>query len=263
MTHEKNIEYMHGVCSLISRINHACIQNCHRSFIGDMQVIRVTRDLDAGTELFFSYKPPERFFTYEETQNELQSWGFTCACALCLARQKTTGATVKKRKDLWETAGRIMEKFIANTGRVRSAKLKRLKELHKQLEGTYSADERAPDGVRLEICDGYFKILLLFDNYAEAIEVVKKGLEALGFIITACPPRLNSEPQNGPTGYHMKQWGLADKELLNALMTLFRAYKKLAPELSVAVKNHVETAYGMVVGEKDTILEVYPELASC
>lgn len=34
-----------GVWVLAARINHSCIGNCSRSFIGDMQIIHATCDL--------------------------------------------------------------------------------------------------------------------------------------------------------------------------------------------------------------------------
>lgn len=42
-----------GIWPIASRINHACLSNCRRSFIGNMLLVRATRDMDAGTELFF------------------------------------------------------------------------------------------------------------------------------------------------------------------------------------------------------------------
>jgi len=42
-----------GIWIISSYINHSCISNCRRSFIGDMQIIRATQDLHADTELVF------------------------------------------------------------------------------------------------------------------------------------------------------------------------------------------------------------------
>lgn len=42
-----------GVWILASYINHSCLGNCCRSFIGAMQIVRATEDLPPGTELVF------------------------------------------------------------------------------------------------------------------------------------------------------------------------------------------------------------------
>ena len=40
-----------GIWLLASLVNHSGVANCIRSFVGDMQIIRATKDLAANTEL--------------------------------------------------------------------------------------------------------------------------------------------------------------------------------------------------------------------
>lgn len=47
-----------GIWINASYINHSCINNCHRTFIGDVMIVRATKDLKANTELRFCYQPP-------------------------------------------------------------------------------------------------------------------------------------------------------------------------------------------------------------
>ncbi|KFY88611.1 hypothetical protein V500_06244 [Pseudogymnoascus sp. VKM F-4518 (FW-2643)] len=49
-----------GIWIQASYINHSCTSNARRSFIGDMMIVRATRDLKKGTELSFWYHCPSR-----------------------------------------------------------------------------------------------------------------------------------------------------------------------------------------------------------
>lgn len=257
----------YGVWPLVSHINHACISNCQSSFIGDVQIVRATKDLEPGSELFFWYKSPVGYYTYEEAQKQLQNWDFTCACALCLARKKTAKTTINERKDLWTkirgVTDDLMEGPMVASGKLRPANAKKVKKLLQQLEATYSSDERAPGAVRLELWSLYTEFgetLFRAGEFFEAIEMVVRGFEALGFIVTACPPRLNATPHESSAVFQVQQWGVAEESLAAGFSILYRAYKMAVPELAVVVKEYVETAYSIVVGEKDTILECHPEL---
>lgn len=256
-----------GVWTLISKINHSCVSNCYRSFIGDIQIVRATKDLEPGSELFFWYRNPESFHTYKETQNHLRSWGFSCACALCLARKKMTKTTLDQRKIFWEKIQHITNDLVNDLGptggKLRPSSVKKTKTLFQQMEATYSVDERAPGAVRLELWGLYIRssqALCRNGNYAEAIEMAVRGLEALGFIVIACPPRPNATPHEVSAKFHVQQWGLADEPLVVVFSILYTAYKVVAPELVAVVKKYAETAYSIIAGEKDTILERHPEL---
>lgn len=165
-----------------------------------MQIVRVTKDLEPGTELLFWYKNPVGFHTYGETQQQLKNWGFSCKCALCLARKETTGAALNERKVLWRKLQGFLDDLMTGLtptgGKLRPANVKKTRKLLQQMETTYSADERAPGAVRLELWVQYVKFgeaLSRNGDYSEAIEMIVKGLEAIGFIITACPPHPNSK----------------------------------------------------------------------
>ncbi|PNY29022.1 Protein unc-45 [Tolypocladium capitatum] len=240
-----------GVWLLASRINHSCVGNCRRSFIGDMQIVRATRDLQAGTELFFCYWPPLPLDSYEEAQNHLSSWGFRCGCELCMDRKATPSVALQRRKILyWDL------KTILN-GR-RPTNVSKAQRLLQKLDETYPVTEA--NAVRLELWDPYFALgadLLLTCRPADAVKMIVKGLEALGYSVTACPPIGDAEiPQ-----LEVKHWGLANDYTPWAFLNLFKAYKKLAPELCTTARKYAEVAYSMAVGERETICDTFPELA--
>ncbi|KND88680.1 Protein unc-45 [Tolypocladium ophioglossoides CBS 100239] len=240
-----------GIWLLASRINHSCVSNCDRSFIGAMQIVRATRDLQAGTELFFYYWPPVPLESYEEAQKHLSNWGFTCGCELCMDRKATPKATLQRRKVLHGDLKKVLKGH-------RATNFSKAQRLLKQLEETYPMTEA--NAVRLELWDPYFALgayLLSTNQPADAVKMIVKGFEALGYIITACPPIGNAKPPQ----LKVKRWGIAKDYTPQAFLDLFEAYKKLAPELCPTARQYAEVAYSMVVGERETICDVFPELA--
>ncbi len=59
-----------GLWALISLINHSCIANCERAFIGDMQIVRAANDIEAGSELFIKYHDTAFYESYDEVQKQ-------------------------------------------------------------------------------------------------------------------------------------------------------------------------------------------------
>lgn len=241
-----------GVYPLISYINHACIKNTQRSFIGDVQIVRAARDMEAGTELFFWYQPPVEYMLHAETQAGLANWGFQCQCALCLAKKSWSPRAIRTRQDLrGQLEGAMSKPGMGNA-----------RQLLNRMEATYSAAEREPGAVRLELwdpCIALGALLLQNGNPAEAVKVTLQGLEALGFIIVAVPPRLGSDgPQNELS---VEQWGLPGDYTPAAFYTLFKAYEQLCPQLVGTAKEHARTAFSIMVGDLSTVGDLFPELA--
>ncbi|KAK8036166.1 hypothetical protein PG993_008780 [Apiospora rasikravindrae] len=247
-----------GIWILASYLNHSCVGNCRRSFIGDMQIIRATRDIPADTELFFSYKQPESLTSFDETQQSLQNWGFQCGCALCLAKKATSDDTLKRRKALLAQLKYTMRPSIDP----RAIDTKRALAVLEKVEATYAAPVRTNPAAT----DASKK--------AEAVKVTIKGFEALGFVITATPPKLgnngpkkkagngtsDSHPEAGAGQLVVESWGVVVDYVVPAFLTLFRVYRATSPELANRAREYAATAYSMLVGEKETIYDEIPEL---
>lgn len=229
-----------------------------------MQIVRATKDLELGTELLFCYKTTVDFHTYGEAQQQLKPWGFLCRCGLCLARKETTGVVLNERKVLWNKLPDLLSGLMPPGSKLRPANAKKARKLLQQSETTYSAGVREPGAVRLELWAQYMRFgraLIQYGDYSEAIEMIVKGLEAYGFIITACPSCPISKGHKEPAEFHVQQWGVVEESLVMAFLDLFQAYKVVAPELCVVTKKYAETAYGILEGEKDTFLETHPQFA--
>ena len=87
-----------GLWETVSYINHECNGNSMRSFIGDMIIIRATRDIKEDEEICMPYLVSNVDNTI--TQKKLQSWGFECDCNLCNAERLTTPLQRKQRNEI-------------------------------------------------------------------------------------------------------------------------------------------------------------------
>ncbi|KXJ88455.1 TPR domain protein [Microdochium bolleyi] len=248
-----------GLWPLASRINHSCVGNCRRSFIGDMQIIRAARDLDAGTELLFGYRSPQILESYAEVQKGLASWGFTCACELCLSRKQTTTEALARRKTLHKR----LEKLLAGPQGTKPAAAQ---QVLAQMEETYPSAARA---IRLELWAPYFALAAMSlegGKPAECIRMIVKGMESLGFVITATLPtggggRKNTAKQ--PSVLEITHWGFLSDMVPWAFLHLYGAYEALAASKEVlrAARDYAGIAYSILVGERDTLGEEFPQLA--
>lgn len=97
-----------GVWLTSSFINHDCTGTAARSFIGDVMVIRATKDLKKGDEILMRYKNSDD--DNDEFQKAIQqSWKFKCSCAVCSAEAKTPQAKRKRRVEFIKEARSFME----------------------------------------------------------------------------------------------------------------------------------------------------------
>lgn len=254
--HEQtSVFHTQGVWPQSSYINYSCLPNCCRSFIGDMQIVRATKDMDVGTELFFTYTDVQTQDYYEDGQKVLEQWGFMCDCALCLSKKSTPREILTRRKTLKENLTALITTAFTTTD-VNSMG----RRIMRDLENTYPATARKPGSVRIDLIVPYLLLgtMLSGTRPLEAVEMILKALEASGCVITACPRVGHEKPQR--PRLQVQQWGSCMAETYpRAFFDLCRYYEAVAPELSIVAKGYAELAYLMVVGEKETFPEAYAE----
>jgi tetratricopeptide (TPR) repeat protein len=79
-------------------INHSCIPNASKEYVGDVLILRATRTISAGEELFHAY---DENSDYDTRQSSLMTtWGFKCSCKLCEAESKDSPEVRAKREEL-------------------------------------------------------------------------------------------------------------------------------------------------------------------
>jgi len=97
-----------GLWILASYINHSCIPNARREYLGDLMVLRATRPIGAGEEIMHSYDESSEYDA--RTAALMNTWGFTCTCALCNAERADSPALRKKRRELESEANAFVER---------------------------------------------------------------------------------------------------------------------------------------------------------
>ncbi|KAI1766063.1 hypothetical protein GGR53DRAFT_529160 [Hypoxylon sp. FL1150] len=225
-----------GVWPMASRINHSCVTNCRRSFIGDMMI------------------------TFGETQRKFENWGFVCSCALCLDKKRTPKSAILDRKARYQRLERVLKPGAS------VAQLTQARSMLLDMEKTYPFPRDTPSPPRLELWDPYFAMghqYMAKSKLADALEMFLKGLEALGFIIVACPPRDVEEGNVGKkeVTLEIKHWGYVTEHTTAELLQMHRAYARLAPELCKIVKEYAGVAYSICMGEKETLGKQHSQFA--
>ncbi|KAJ3956710.1 hypothetical protein N0V92_006722 [Colletotrichum tropicale] len=247
----KKVEIGHTTCgiwTIASHINHSCLENCCRSFIGDVMIVRASRDMPAGTELVFCYQSIDVGDDYKATQKRFSRWGFTCECELCLDKKMTPKAVFMKRQALRED----MLQALRGCKTSLAQELKALR-LVRELDQSYPSREGA---LRLGSWDGYLslgKCSLARGKMREALERTVKALEATGFIFE----NTSMEDMRKGSKPAIKRWGELSSYTAGAFTSMSRAYAVLAPQLQKWAKDQARTAHVIHIGEGETVGTVH------
>lgn len=221
-----------GIWRLAAYINHSCIPNCERNFIGDMQIVRAAVDLATDTELTWQYQRVQGSLDHEGVCKKLNDhWGFRCDCAICVD-YRSTPATLKSRRT------KLLADFKTGGGGI-----KKKQQLIKELEKTY---QRPADEVpRREMWDVHFSLLPLLMQMGEpgtAIEQILATLSSVGFVVKgAIPPSKRLQ---------VKKWGLPLPYTTKVWLTLRNTYIALGQAvLAEQAKKYARISYMLLVGE--------------
>lgn len=141
--------------------------------------------------------------------------------------------------------------------------LTRARKILQDLEKTYTCEDGALVP-RLELWDPYFALgagLLGKKKAVDSLEMLLKGLEALGFGIVASPPRDVTDEKNGKRIIlEIKRWGQSNEYIAPIFLQMMHAYETLAPKLCKAAKEYAGVAYSICYGERETIATLDPRL---
>lgn len=235
-----------GIWINASYINHSCMSNARRSFIGDMMVIRATKEVEAGMEIVFPYHFSTPFNQLKK-QKKLQNWGFACDCTFCEDAKNTKASTMTDRRKLEEK----LKQACASSGMAK-IQTKKMEHLIEAINNTYSRTEE--DVPRLLIWE---PLLLLARIYMARIELPKglqavcKTLHALGFVTVGA---------DGTTvDFRVVKWGHFVDHVVEMFLHLQSAFESLqAWEKARKAGYYARTAYRVLVGEEASFDRVYP-----
>ncbi|KAF2848569.1 SET domain-containing protein [Plenodomus tracheiphilus IPT5] len=125
-----------GLWVYAAYINHSCIANAKKEYFGDLMLIRATRPIKKGEEIFHSYQDS---LDYEARQTALMTtWGFECNCELCTA-EKADGKQVRDKR--MELAGEA-EAFVEKTpwAGARRLAIRKAQRLAQSMNETYDGE---------------------------------------------------------------------------------------------------------------------------
>ncbi|KGO55768.1 Tetratricopeptide-like helical [Penicillium expansum] len=223
-----------GIWPYASMINHSCMSNAHRAFIGDMMIIRAATDIPANTELKIWYLVPAP----ENYPTDFRHWGFECCCVICADVKATEPRVLKTR--VRQRAEIAMALECKNHGRAET--------LIERLAETYSRP--LEQVLHLGLWEPLALIAGVYDSLkqqGEAREAVSRGLAAIGFVLEG--------GVNGPLV--VKKWGLAMDKLVVAWMILSKSLLEIAPESALQAERYARLAYLVFVGEEASFDATY------
>ena len=128
-----------GLWVQASYMNHSCLPNAHRSFIGDLMILRAIRDIPRGTEICVAYRSDSH--DVDKRHEDLQKWGFQCSCGLCDADVKSSAAQRSTRNTISESICIFVQKnVITRQSRPSNDTFAEAEVLLQQITATYPED---------------------------------------------------------------------------------------------------------------------------
>ncbi|OCL07988.1 hypothetical protein AOQ84DRAFT_389153 [Glonium stellatum] len=176
-----------GIWPMASYINHSCLPNIHRSFIGDMMVVRATKDLAEDEELKFPYCDVTEGFDAIQKKTRVH-WGFSCDCELCKLEEKSSRKSRKRRIALEEDLATIItdSESVANLPASKTAKVERFM---REIATTYDLNI-FKDMPRLSLAGATSTLAWIYaaqNDFEKTEEYSKATMQNLGFKLLPGP----------------------------------------------------------------------------
>ncbi|KAF2033869.1 hypothetical protein EK21DRAFT_57881 [Setomelanomma holmii] len=220
-----------------SYINHSCLPNSVRTFLGDMLFLRTTRHIRAGDEITAQYVTPE--LTLGERQEKYKStWGFECDCRLCQVDDQVGPAVEQERMALFNELKVTAQKLGAKPTKTA---LKRFAKRLRELEVLYREDHYAD---LPKLCLVHPTLFLTeawrgVKNTDKMIESATKLLRYFGIEVLAL----------GIDFEIAKNSGLVNVECVRALKYLAEGYTtKGQPELASSILRTAKVWFKTITG---------------
>ncbi|KAK0630223.1 hypothetical protein B0T17DRAFT_488123 [Bombardia bombarda] len=193
-----------GLWPHASYLNHSCVPNTMRSFLGDVLVSRAIRDIAEGEELFQQYVPVKAL---NDLRNSVlkDNWGFECGCGLCEGERRSSAAMLDKRREMLAKVERACNKRPPTKGAiVPDVSIKNIERLAKQLEDLHE-EEVYGDLPRLTLVYPSNWLMEAYRGRKNHAKALKHGLRVLrnfGFGVPrdAEPAKVDWDPRGMYTG---------------------------------------------------------------
>lgn len=120
-------------------INHSCVPNAKKEYVGDLMVLRASRRIAVGEEVTQSYDESTDYDVRTTAFNS--TWGFECHCALCAAEEADGPALRKQRRELENEANVFVQREKASAAK--KIMIMKAKRLRQSLLDTYDQERYA------------------------------------------------------------------------------------------------------------------------
>ncbi|KAF2167662.1 hypothetical protein M409DRAFT_21818 [Zasmidium cellare ATCC 36951] len=125
-----------GLWIRASYMNHSCVPNTTREFVGDLMVVRASRDIKAGDEITHIYDDSSDVDVRAESL--MRTWGFVCACPRCRTGREDGVEVRARRRDLEERANAFIER--ENPRGASGLVIRKAENLVRAIETTYDVE---------------------------------------------------------------------------------------------------------------------------
>lgn len=165
-----------------SYMNHSCVANTMRSFVGDVLVSRAARDVEEGEELFHQYVPVKAVSDIRNRQFK-DGWGFECGCALCAGERKSSEEMLAKRKEKLAAVETLCNKKLPGRELIPDVTIRHVDRLAKQLEELHEKEvyEGLPRLTLIYPCNWLIGAHRGHKNHRKVIKYAIKVLRNFGF----------------------------------------------------------------------------------
>ena len=216
-----------GLWRTASFINHSCVPNTRRAFIGDIMIFRAQRDLPVGTELTINYCPT--VLPLEQREKRLESYSFRCSCQQCVCERQTKKKAFSQREGAnLQLFKEVIESPSVDAG-IFGPRLNAIEKTYK-----FPASEE-PRRTLIFPCINLIRGCVNNGLMAEAFDIGMRLLKGMGF-----------EVEVTATNFIVKRWGAMEDEVVAVLAFMWRACGQVAPALDRNIEDVLRTAYTMV-----------------
>ena len=166
-------------------INHSCMPNVEKRFIGDLILIRAARPIKKGEEILLNYAPESYKDIRERERSFRRTWQFSCDCGLCAAEAHEDHGVLDRRHKIIEEANElgleISGKLPMPIGS--KGKLRRLEQTISELRSTY--DTKLYDGLpRKGMAYALTSLALIqgtLGDYWKFVATIKEAFGSMGW----------------------------------------------------------------------------------
>ncbi|KAK0922364.1 hypothetical protein LTS16_021611 [Friedmanniomyces endolithicus] len=169
-----------------SLINHSCLPNASRVFIGDAILLRATKAVAKGDEILQAYVSPTLDVKARQERMNL-IWNFICSCALCKAETQEPEDLRQRRAAVVEEADRLAHDI--NTHLVdasqRDGIIRRAERLHARLKATFASEiwDGLPRAGMSRVQTALAGVYCFRKEYTRCRGMIVEAFDCLGWVL--------------------------------------------------------------------------------